>query len=208
MHLEALKLEQREVLPLIRQFNNFYLVEGTALALQIGHRFSEDFDLFREKPLDKLFIAKVYRIFKGRKVEIRLRHSEQVNLKVNEIKFHFVKYKYRLIFKIIEENGIRMAEPREVALMKAFSMGQRATLKDYIDLYFIIKNGLIDLENIISLAEKKFGDEFNGRLFLEQLTYLSDLREVQEMPIEFLKEKLSRKQMVDFFQKEIAKIKL
>jgi len=42
-------------------------------------------------------------------------------------------------------------------------------------------------------------------LFLEQLVYLED---IQEEPIQFLKKKVGKKELEDFFQKEIKKIKL
>lgn len=41
---------QKKILPLIKIFSpDFYLVGGTAIALQIGHRRSIDFDLFSDK---------------------------------------------------------------------------------------------------------------------------------------------------------------
>ena len=44
MHEEILNTAQRELLPLMKQFaREYYLVGGTAIALQIGHRRSIDF---------------------------------------------------------------------------------------------------------------------------------------------------------------------
>lgn len=39
------------------QFDDFLLVGGTALSLQIGHRISVDIDLFSEKPFDAAQIS-------------------------------------------------------------------------------------------------------------------------------------------------------
>ena len=44
MYPEALKSKQREILDKLHNFSDFYLVGGTALALQMGHRVSEDFE--------------------------------------------------------------------------------------------------------------------------------------------------------------------
>ncbi|OHB08193.1 MAG: hypothetical protein A2W64_02645 [Candidatus Zambryskibacteria bacterium RIFCSPLOWO2_02_39_10] len=47
-----------DILPLFKNFKrDFYLAEGTALALQIGHRDSVDFDFFGPENIDtkKLF---------------------------------------------------------------------------------------------------------------------------------------------------------
>lgn len=49
MHLEILNREQAELLPFLKKYKKqYYLVEGTAIALHIGHRKSIDFDLFTE----------------------------------------------------------------------------------------------------------------------------------------------------------------
>ena len=58
MHPNILTKTQASLLPLIKQFNSsFYLVGGTALALQLGHRRSVDFDLFIVSLPDALTIA-------------------------------------------------------------------------------------------------------------------------------------------------------
>ncbi|MDO8952122.1 MAG: hypothetical protein Q7U86_05815 [Draconibacterium sp.] len=47
MHREILSNEQVNLLSIVKQFKReYYLVGGTAIALQIGHRRSIDFDLF------------------------------------------------------------------------------------------------------------------------------------------------------------------
>ena len=68
-----------------------------------------------------------------------------------------------------------------------------------------MKKGNINLGEIIDGCEKKYGAEFNGRLFIEQLISVDEAKEVK---IEFIKEKPTRKIMKDFFEKEIRKIKI
>ena len=51
MHDNALTTKAAQLFPQLGRFESFYLVGGTALALQIGHRLSIDFDLFSEKAL-------------------------------------------------------------------------------------------------------------------------------------------------------------
>ena len=64
MQLAALKLEQRKIFKKLRYFSEFYLVGGTALALQIGHRISVDFDLFSTKEIPPALLPRAKRIFK------------------------------------------------------------------------------------------------------------------------------------------------
>ena len=208
MKLEAIKSEQQRLFKFLKEFSDFYLAGGTALALQIGHRYSFDFDLFREKALDKSFISKIYNVFKGNRIKFTLRHSEQVNLVINIVKFNFVKYPYPLIFRLKKIKGVNVASPKEIALMKSFTLGRRARFKDYVDLYFILKERIMDLEEILKFGKKKYKDEFNGRLFLEELTYLEDVNEVPSEEIEFIKGKVGREEIKRFFEKEIKKIRL
>lgn len=209
MHQEVLKSKQKEIFKKLKNFSDFYLAGGTALALQIGHRISDDFDFFREKELDKSFIAKIYKVFKNYKIQFLLRHSEQIDITVDSVKFNFVKYQYPLIFKLKRIKDVRVASIKEIALMKAFTLGRRAALKDYVDLYIILKNKLMGLNDILNSCEKKYKREFNGRLFLEELTYLEDVREVRKgAQIEFLIKPMTRSRIKEFFEQEIKKIKL
>ncbi len=205
MHLEALKSKQKEIFKKLPAFSDFYLVGGTALALQIGHRVSVDFDLFRKKELDKNFIAQIYKVFKNDRLQFSLRHPEQINLEVNSVRFNFVKYPYPPLWKLKIIQGVKMASTKEIAVMKALTLGKRATIKDYVDLYFILKQKIITLEQIIKGGQKKYKQEFNDCLFLEELTYLED---VGQAKIEFLKEAPNRQLMITFFEREIRKIKI
>ncbi len=60
MHKEILTKKQIELLLLVKKFiKNFGLVGGTAIALQIGHRRSIDFDLFSLKEFESTKIRRV-----------------------------------------------------------------------------------------------------------------------------------------------------
>ena len=64
MHKEILDIKQMELLKLLpaAQKKWFYLVDGTAIALQIGHRKSIDFDLFRRSDFE---LGEIDRILKN-----------------------------------------------------------------------------------------------------------------------------------------------
>ena len=205
IYLEVLKSKQKEIFNKLDKFPEFYLVGGTALALQMGHRISDDFDMFGNKSLDRNFITKIYRVFKGHNIRFSLRHSEQMNLTVDSVKFNFVSYPYPLVFKLEKINNVNVAPIKEIALMKSSTIGSRASLKDYVDLYFILKNKKITIEDIIEGCKKKYKTEFNDRLFLEELTYI---RDVKDAKIEFLKKKVDKSEIEIFFEEEIKKIKI
>ena len=53
MHKEILNSNQKKLLDLITLYRDkFYLVGGTAIVLQIGHRQSLDYDLFSENEIN------------------------------------------------------------------------------------------------------------------------------------------------------------
>ena len=205
MFSEAIKLEQKEIFKKLSNFPEFYLAGGTALALQIGHRISVDFDFFSKKDIPQGLLKKIRKVFKDSKIRVLIHHSEQLTLSLDNTQLTFVKYSYPLLFKLITYQGIKLLSVPEIAATKAYTVGRRITFKDYVDLYFILRGKFVSLEKIINICKKKYKDEFNDRLFLEQLVYLE---EVEEAPIQFLKKPVTKKEMTRFFKEEIKKIKL
>ena len=115
MHLAAIKSEQKEIFNKLKHFPEFYLVGGTALALQIGHRISVDFDLFSEKEISPKLLDKVQKIFNGREMEIVINHSEQLSIKVNGIKIDFVRYNFRPLADLLDFGGVKLLSVPEIA---------------------------------------------------------------------------------------------
>lgn len=204
MHLEVITSRAKIIFGKLKNFPQFYLAGGTGLALQLGHRISVDFDLFWGKEIPKNLLPKIKRVFKGFKIEIIVNHPEQLTVAIENIHLSFAKYPFPVISKFISYQGIKVLPTLEIAAMKAYALGRRATLKDYVDLYFLIKEKTATLKEIIKLSEKKYGKEFDPRLFLEQLIYSKDIEEIE---IQFLKEKVSKAEIEKFFEKEVRKIK-
>lgn len=203
MHQEALNEKGKEIFPYLKQFQDFYLVGGTALALQIGHRISVDFDLFSNKPIQKSLLNKAKKVFTGKSIDVVVNNPDELTLFADGMKITFFHNPFPVINPFINYAGTRMWDIQEIAASKAFTIGRRGSLKDYIDLYFILSEKHLTLEDIIKLAEQKYGNEFNSRLFLEQLVYLKD---IEEMDIVFLKPSVDKNSLENFFIEEIKKI--
>ena len=62
MHREVFTEPAAALFPLLSRFSGFYLAGGTALALQIGHRVSVDFDLFSDGEIDRPVQARAERV--------------------------------------------------------------------------------------------------------------------------------------------------
>jgi len=204
MHQEVITSKAKQIFDRLSHFPDFYLAGGTGLALQLGHRISVDFDLFWPKNIPNELLSKVRRIYQDFEIKVVVNHPEQLTTTIEGINISFGKYPFPVISKFIEHQGIKIAPPLEIASMKAYALGRRATLKDYIDLYFVLKEKVNSLEKVIAFSEKKYGSEFDPRLFLEQLIYLKD---VEEIEIEFLKERVIMSDIEKFFEGEVRKIK-
>jgi len=70
--------------------------------------------------------------------------------------------------------------------MKAYALGRRATIRDYLDLYFLLQQGIVTLAEIIADSNRKYiinhENIFSARLFLEQLVYMEDLEDRDILP--------------------------
>ena len=174
MHREILTHEQVLLLPLLAQFKKDWgLVGGTAVALHIGHRESIDFDMFSHKSFGNLSLER--RIEKTRKIdEVIVNKSGEFTFLIDSVKFTFFQYPFDINYSENFENVLRLPPLLTLAAMKAFAIGQRNKWKDYVDMYFILRNHH-GLEEISTHAHGLFGDRFNERMFRSQLSYFDDI---------------------------------
>ncbi len=207
IHLEILDKKRQKILEQLFELlkkEKYYLAGGTALALQIGHRQSFDFDLFKNAPVSFALKRKVIKAFGAYSLQTLIDTADELTLALDqEIKITFLSYFWDPIFPLIKSpKTIPLLGIKDIALTKAYALGRRGNYRDYFDLYAIIKNKYISLEKIIDGSKKKYGELFSERMFLEQLTYLEDLQYDEKLI--FLGEKnISKKNLSRFFKKEV-----
>lgn len=181
MHKEILTKNQLHLLPLLKDFSKDYiLVGGTAIALYLGHRFSIDFDLFTSKVIKRKSI-KNYMIKNRHDVNQLIKEEEdQIHFMINEVKITFFQYPFSINETIDFEDIIKIPTLINLAAMKAFALGGRGKWKDYVDIYFLLKDHF-SLNQIIKRSEDLFGEVFNDKLFREQLTFFDDINYDEEV---------------------------
>jgi len=182
-HKEILTENQKKLLPILKLFSrSFGLVGGTAIALQIGHRRSIDFDMFTDKKFGNTRIKN--KILENIKIdEIIVSRLDELTFIAQGVKFTFFRYIYELEYPHRLESKIKMPDLLTLAAMKAFALGQRSKWKDYVDLYFIMKD-FHGINEIVKKGEELFGGEFNDKLFKMQVGYFDDIR--YNEPVEFM----------------------
>jgi len=205
MHPEAITSKQNEVLKKLPIPPDFYLAGGTALALQIGHRISVDFDFFTSQSIPPNLLSRLQKIFGEQEVEIILNVSYQLTTRIAGIEVTYFKYPFPPMLPFVSYDKIELLSIPEIGASKAHTIGRRATWKDYVDLYFMLEEKHLELQKLITIAQKKYGEEFDPRLFLEQLLYLED---VPPTPITFLKQEPNRSEMLALFEGAIKKVKI
>ena len=106
-------IQQLQALPILE---NFYLVGGTALALQIGHRNSIDIDLFVDHEFETEHLISVIR--EGFVMEERFVRKNTIIGVINNIKVDFIHHPYHLVKPPISEEGITYLSMEDIAAMK------------------------------------------------------------------------------------------
>lgn len=179
-HKEILNANQTELVPLIGNFKReYYLVGGTAIALYLGHRRSIDYDLFKFAPLNRKKNIEKIRQF-GYEPLITWNVTDQMNLVVNDVKLTFFQYPFQIKADHVFEESVRIPDLIDLAAMKAYALGRRSKWKDYVDLYFLLKEQF-SFEAISQRASAIYGEMFSDKLFRSQLSYFEDIDYTEEV---------------------------
>ncbi len=197
---------------------NYYLAGGTGLALQINHRESDDLDFFRLHDGDIEHDHIIYNMteYIDKNTKVNLMEKTQLDMVVANTKVTFLAYPFPPLYPLIDGKeidsdiaGIKIAPVEEIALMKAYSMGRRISYKDYVDMYYMLVKGEIDLDFIVNKAEKKYNSYGNGmfseKLFREQLAYTSDITDKNDTMSKVFDKKLTIEEIDGFLKKEALK---
>lgn len=174
MHPEAISAKTRLVLEKIKKSGlaqNFYLAGGTALAIQLGHRESIDLDFFyREEFSNSKLKEKLSKIG-----DYFLTSEEEGTLHgtLDDVKLSFLKYDYAQLYPLLEFEGIKLADLRDIAAMKIDAISSRGSKKDFMDLYFLLEK--YSLAELIAFFEKKFkGIRYNKLHILKSITFFAE----------------------------------
>ena len=155
------------------------LAGGTALALQIGHRYSEDLDFFHTRSFDvDDLLARIAQIGD---VRVLARTGDRLHVLLADLRISFLKTGMPLLFPAIEYRGLRLADPQDIAVMKVIAIGGRGSRKDFVDLYCLLKGGM-NLPRILSLIERRFASiDYNAYHLQKSLVWFDDA-EAEPMP--------------------------
>jgi len=155
------------------------LAGGTGLALHLGHRHSEDLDFFREEPFEPERLAGELATIGP--LSIQSRSGDTLHLVLQGLRISFLRTQAPLLFPGTIYRGLVVADPRDIAAMKAIAIGGRGSRKDFVDLYFFLQAGG-SLDGVLSLVRRRFEDvDYNEYHLLKSLAYFEEA-ESEPMP--------------------------
>lgn len=170
-------------------FKDFYLVGGTSLALQRGHRLSIDIDLFTCVPYGEMntteIEAALLELFPYTDRTNELNHSQMVySMYVGDSKEDCIKldlcYDDPLIFPLIETDALRIASDKEIAAMKIQAITQtEQRRKDFWDIHELLES--YTLLEMVDWGMKRYPwsvTKESVRDGIERLPHIKDFTEV------------------------------
>lgn len=168
-------------------FNDFRLVGGTALSLQRGHRRSIDIDLFTDIAYGQMPLAEMKEFFERefpihRGTESLASSAMGYHIYLGEDELSIVKvdlfYTDAFIFPVIAQDGIRMADQREIAAMKLLALaGPIKRQKDYWDIHEMLED--YPLQDMITWGLQRHPYSLS---FCEILDGFNSIDAVEETP--------------------------
>lgn len=207
MYFNVLNKSQLEIFPALSFLEKlgFYMAGGTALALQIGHRTSLDFDFYNPKHFASFpLYAKIEKIFKYNAEKIS-QHKDTLFCRIGGVDLSFFWYSHKLIENPINAQGILLASLQDIAAMKLIAISGRPAQRDYIDIFYLLKK--FTLEEMFAFGYKKYPN-FNHYLSLRALTYFADLGDSNQRSIKVLDPNFSWQKAKDKIFAEVKKYQL
>lgn len=113
---------------------NFALVGGTNLSLRLGHRISEDLDIFANEPYDSEDVIKPLRDLFSGEITIAERRIHTILAYIRTVKVDLVLHRYPYLHPVETIDGIRFVSIPDVAAMKLNAITRRGAKKDFFDI--------------------------------------------------------------------------
>jgi hypothetical protein len=155
------------------------LAGGTGLALQFGHRYSEDLGLFRPEPFDPQVMLD--ELAKIGNVVVQARSSGTLHAVVDGVRVSFLEAQADFLYRGTPYRGMIVADPSDIAVMKLVAIGGRGSRKDFVDLFFLFRSG-VSLDSVFKMLRRRFrAIDYNEYHLRKALVYFADA-ESEPMP--------------------------
>jgi hypothetical protein len=174
LHKETVGSDTLELLTKLMHdplLSDFFLVGGTALSLQIGHRRSIDLDLFTIKDFDENAllgeVEEKYNFY----TDFQSRNT--LKGQIDGVKVDFISHKYPLNNPLLVIENVRMAGIQDIAAMKLNAIAGNGTrLKDFIDIAYM--SSFITPVQMVDAYQDKYSAR-NPVMVIKSMVYHNDV---------------------------------
>ncbi len=192
--------------------SNYYLTGGTPLAeFYLHHRYSEDLDFFIEA--QEVNLMAVQKVIKAAKEQFNLKNVSYENFQgfhtfflefpnEEKLKVDFNYYPFPRIESGRKEFGIAIDSLLDIAVNKIQSIGTRTKARDFIDLYFIVKEKGLVVSDLIADARNKFDFFINPIQYGKQFLKVKEVKDFPRMIKPF-----DQRDLEHFFISEAEKLR-
>ena len=190
----------------------FYLAGGTALSeFYLKHRLSEDLDLFSEKsevnpfPITKFFKQKAG-LLDLKKIETKRRYglySFFLHFQDKEIlKVDFNYYPFPRIERGTKFRDLEIESIYDIGADKVHAISMKARARDFIDVYFIIREKKYNFYDLLMKAKAKFDWDISA---VDLGTKLLEVAQTADYPR--MIKNIDHQEWKSFFVEEAKKLK-
>lgn len=190
--------------------SRFYFTGGTALSeCYLRHRFSEDLDFFTEKPYETIIVGnfvtalskKLHFTFTSELIEGSLYRLQIMFPNTEQLKVDFSHYEGNRVRKGIFLKKVIVDSLLDIAINKIRAIQQRESVKDFVDLYFLLQE--FSIWDLIDGVKIKFNNKIEPWVLAADLINVENFRNMPRMikPLTLL-------QLQQFFRKEAKKLGL
>ena len=155
--------------------DDYYMIGGTALSLQLGLRESYDFDFCVKSQFNnEILLSELKNIGN---VEVLQNQKGTCDVLLNGVQVSFFYYTNKVIkdfVKAEEMPKLKIASVLDIAVMKIVAIGGRGAKKDFFDLYNIIEKCKITIDELVEGLIQKCGDNVNYVNIIMGLSYFED----------------------------------
>lgn len=151
----------------LNEFEKFRLVGGTSLSLQLGHRKSEDIDMFTDAEYGSINFLKIEEVLREKFSYVDSLSGDFIGMgksffignEVSDLVKLDLFYTDNFVFPLIEVNDVRLAGIEEIAAMKLDVIGRGGRKKDFWDFHELLEK--FSLNEMIDFYFKRYPYNFN-----------------------------------------------
>lgn len=172
--------------------SSFYLSGGTALAeFYLHHRLSEDLDFFSEEEVDSAGISTLIKKISARALITEVTFEQSFNRNLffvrmahSTVKTEFTYYPFPRIEKGCTYETLAVDSLLDIAVNKVFTISQKPRSRDFIDLYWILKDRPDwTLDDLVLKAQAKFDHHIDPLQLSAQFLKATELKDFPTMKI-------------------------